>query len=393
MTQYSLTRSTLIMVPFILPLGMALDMYLPSMPFMSHALGAHPNQIKLTMSIFLFVFASGQLVMGSISDKVGRKKVLIGSLLCFILGSIICFFSLSLIPFIIGRILQALGACGSQVVALAMVRDQYHEKEATFMYTALKGSMAIAPIAAPLVGAYLQTIYGWQANFAALGLYGLLLLYLGTTQLKETLKEIKPTRSILQTYKNFINPTFLYFCWCAMATQAAMFSYFLLSPYYYINLHELSLPQFALLFSLNSCVFFCTGLFSGKMIYKWGFYKSSVIAALLFLLSGLMMTVGHFNFNHFTVLLLPNLFASSSAAIMLGASTAGAIMPFKDNAGKASAIYGCVEFMGGGFIGSLTLSTSTISVIPLASCLIIMGLTILIFPRVFRTSIPDYYSS
>lgn len=380
------------MIPFMLPLGMALDIYLPSMPYIGQDLGASTHQVELTMSVFLFFFAVGQLVIGTLADNFGRKKILLASLLSFTLGSIICCFSLSIIPFLFGRILQALGACGSQVITLAMVRDQYQEKEATLLFTILKGSMSIAPIAAPLVGAYLQTLYGWQANFAVLALYGSLLLYLCLTRLKETLLTKKSAPSLFATYKGFLKPNFLYFCWCAMMTQAAMFGYFLLSPYYYINQFGLSLSHFAILFSVNSCAFLLAGLMSGKLIYKLGFQHTTLIAALMFLLSGLMMYFGHYHYNHYAVLLLPNLLASGSAAIMLGASTSGALMPYQDNAGKASALYGCIEFMGGGLIGSLTLSGKEISILPLASCLILLSLSIFIFYFSFisRAGLPNY---
>ena len=93
----------------------------------------------------------------------------------------------------------------------------------------------------------------------------------------------------------------------------------------------------------------------------------------MLIVSGSMMIFGDYASDHYFVLFLPNLIASSSAAIMLGASASGAMMPFKHNAGAAAAMFGCMEFIGGGFVGSSVIRDNTISVIPLAVCLMTLG--------------------
>jgi len=362
----------LLFIPFVLPLGLALDLYLPSIPSMLNAFDASSQSIQLTMSVFLYTYGLGQLLMGPASDRWGRRNILLVSIILFSGGSIICFSADTLSIFMGGRILQALGACGTQVVSLAMVRDRYEGKPATIIFTALKGAMSIAPIIAPILGAFLQMHYGWRANFLVLTLYGLGMLGLGLYGLKET----KPLGVRTKISWKFINAHFLYFCFCAIATQAAMFGYFSLSPRYFMTQFGLSEAQFALLFSANACIFLVTGILAGKVIFYLGFRKSTCIAAGMMLLSGLAMAYGHFNYTHYYVLFIPNLLASSSAAMMLGASTSGALMPYKENAGSASALLGCLEFMGGGLIGSLAIMGKTISALPLAICLVMLGTTI-----------------
>ncbi len=377
----------LLMIPFVLPLGLALDLYLPSVPSMATALETNAVNIQLTLTVFMYCFGFGQLIVGPITDRFGRLRILLASIVLFTIGSIICTTADTMSVLLTGRILQAFGACGSQVVAFAMVRDQYDGKNATLIFTSLKGAMAIAPIGAPVLGAFLQIYYGWQANFAVLSLYGLGALLLAFFFLKETKpkatidqqvanrffgKYIKPYKAILS------NPEFLYFGACGLATQAAMFGYFSLSPRYFILLHGLSESQFAMLFSANAVAFLLTSIVAGKFIYRLGFKKSTLIGALMLIISGACMVCGDYSSDHYFVLFLPNLIASSSAALMLGASASGAMMPFKQNAGAAAAMFGCMEFIGGGFVGSTVIRNNTISVIPLAVCLIALGIGIVL---------------
>ncbi|MBS0288312.1 MAG: multidrug effflux MFS transporter, partial [Proteobacteria bacterium] len=346
-----------LMIPLVLPLGFALDLYLPSIPSMVKALDSTPLEIQLTLTLFMYCFGFGQLIVGPITDKFGRICVLKASWVCFIAGSALCTFSQSLIALLIGRALQAFGACGTQVVAFALVRDQYDGKSATLIYTTLKGAMAIAPIGAPILGAFLQVNFGWQANFAVLSLYGISALVLCTFALKESPGFLRQTASL--NWSTYLNPyltilscrEFLYFAICGLATQAAMFGYFSLSPQYFVKLHGLTELEFANLFSINAFIFLLTSLIGGKFVYKLGFKKCTLLGAALLFFSGSLMLMGDHHFNHPYVLFLPNLIASSAASMMLGAAASGAMMPFKQNAGSAAALFGCFEFIGGASIG------------------------------------------
>lgn len=382
MSTRPLSHTIFLMIPFILPLGMALDLYLPSMPSMADVFKANSSEIQLTMSIFLFTYGLGQLFIGPASDRFGRRKPLLASIILFICGSLLCTFSTSITMLLAGRVLQALGACGCQVITLARMRDLFEGKEATIIFTALKGATSLAPIAAPILGAFLQITYGWQANFIALSLFGIFIFILGFYVLKETHagSSLPLLSQYIKPYHIIINkhPSFFYFSGCAIATQAAMFGYFSLSPRYFMIHFNLSEMQFAALFSGNAAIFLLTGLWGGKIVHHLGFYKATLLGACMLCLSGTAMFYGHYFFHHPMVLFLPNLIASSSAALMLGASTSGGLLPFKNTAGAASALLGCLEFMGGALIGSMAIAGENISVLPLASILTLSGFIILI---------------
>lgn len=382
-----ITATILLMIPFVLPLGLALDLYLPSIPSMVDALHVSSGKIQLTMSLFLYTFGFGQLLVGPMADSFGRRRVILLSTSLFILGGIICATTQSINILIAGRVLQALGACGTQVVAMAMVRDRNNGQEATIIFTSLKAAMALAPIAAPILGAFVQTHYGWQTNFWVLVSYGVALWLLGYTKLEETLKQrivFSFTQRLQKPFLHFIkHPPFLYFSGCAMVAQAAMFGYFSLSPRFFMMEYGLPVSTFAILFSCNAAFFLTTGSIIGKLIYRFGFRQSTLLGAYMLCFSAALMLLGHFTFDHYFILFIPNLLASASAAMLLGASASGALLPFKNNIGAASALFGAIEFIGGGLLGSLAIKGEIVSVLPLGSLLLAMGLSIILINQRF----------
>ncbi len=376
------TATILLMIPFVLPLGLALDLYLPSIPSMVDALHVSSGKIQLTMSLFLYAFGFGQLLVGPMADSFGRRRVILFSTSLFILGGFICATTHSINILISGRILQALGACGTQVVAMAMVRDRYAGQDATIIFTSLKAAMALAPIAAPILGAFIQTHYGWQTNFIVLICYGIALWMLGYHKLQETLKQrilFSFKERLQKPFHHFVkHPQFLYFSGCAMVAQAAMFGYFSLSPRFFMMEYELPVSTFAILFSCNAAFFLTTGSMIGKLIYRFGFRQSTLFGAYMLCVSAAMMLLGHYAFDHYFILFIPNLLASASSAMLLGASASGALLPFKNNVGAASALFGAIEFIGGGLLGSLAIKGEIASVLPLGLLLLAMGLSIIV---------------
>ncbi len=170
-------------------LGFAListDLFLPAIPTIATALTAAPGTIELTISSYLLGFSFGQLLWGPIGDRYGRRGPIAAGLLLFIMGSAGCALSGSASALIGWRILQALGACASVVLARAMVRDLHAGPRAAQMMSTLMAIMAVAPLLGPLVGGGILAVAGWRAIFGALVVIGLLTL-VALFSLNETL--------------------------------------------------------------------------------------------------------------------------------------------------------------------------------------------------------------
>ena len=170
----------------------AITIFLPSLPSMAGDLGTSQALVQMTVSAYLGAFAIAQLVVGPISDAIGRRKPLIAGLILFTLGSIACAAAPTIDILIGARMAQAIGGCACLVVGRAIVRDTTDGAAATRAMAYLGMSLAVAPMLAPLLGGQLETAFGWQSNFLFTALLGGLTLIATILTLDETLPMRSP---------------------------------------------------------------------------------------------------------------------------------------------------------------------------------------------------------
>jgi MFS transporter, DHA1 family, multidrug resistance protein len=151
---------------------LAMDIYLPSMPAMSRALAATPEEVQLTLSVYMFGWGAAQLIVGPLSDRFGRRPTLSIGLVLFTLATIVCALSRDITTLIAARFVQAATMATVAVVPRAIVRDLYAGDRAAHMLSTMMLVLAVAPVLAPILGAELQIRFGWQASFALVALYG-----------------------------------------------------------------------------------------------------------------------------------------------------------------------------------------------------------------------------
>src|SRR5579872_6641662 len=144
------------------------DMYLPSLPNIARELAASEAQVQLTISSYLFGFAVGQILYGPVSDRHGRKPVLLAAIGIYCAASLACALSTSIETLIVARAFQALGGSGGIVLARAVVRDLYSGSRAARELSLIGSVMALAPVLAPIAGGVLQTGFGWRSIFFTL---------------------------------------------------------------------------------------------------------------------------------------------------------------------------------------------------------------------------------
>ena len=125
-------------------------------------------RVQLTLSVFLAGFACGQIFYGPLSDRYGRRPIMLGGLIVYCAGSIGCVFAQSIEVLIAARFVQALGACAGPVIGRAVVRDIWGASESARIIAYMGGAMAIAPLLGPTLGGFLTVLFGWQSNFAFL---------------------------------------------------------------------------------------------------------------------------------------------------------------------------------------------------------------------------------
>src|ERR1700735_1707953 len=147
---------------------LTMDMYLPSLPAIGQALDASTVQGQLTISSYLIGFACGQILYGPLSDRIGRRPVILAALVLYAAASVVCAIAQSIHVLIAVRFVQALGGAGCIVLARAAVRDLYSGVRAGREMSLMGSITAFAPIVAPAIGGVLQTAFGWRASFVLL---------------------------------------------------------------------------------------------------------------------------------------------------------------------------------------------------------------------------------
>jgi len=212
----------------------ALHMVVPALPLLATAFDESPAQVQLVLTLYLAGIAGGQLVYGPLSDRFGRRPVLIAGLVLFLAGTLLCGLAWSLAALIFGRVLQACGACAGIVLGRAIIRDVYEREAAARGLAIVMMAMSLAPGISPAIGAYLAEWVDWRAIFAVLGILGAIVLALTVARLGET--NLHPARLHLvgmaaTCIALLRSPQFLGFALCSACTSASWFTFIASAPH------------------------------------------------------------------------------------------------------------------------------------------------------------------
>jgi DHA1 family bicyclomycin/chloramphenicol resistance-like MFS transporter len=173
--------------------ALSIDMFLPSLPAIATAFAAPPATVQLTVTLFLVAFAVAQLVYGPLSDRYGRRGVLIGGLALYTVAGLACAVAPGVGVLVAARVLQALGGGSGPVVARAVVRDLYDRDRAARVFSYMSMAQSLNPMLAPVLGGYVHEAFGWRAVFWVLAGAGALLTALMALGVRETNVRRDPT--------------------------------------------------------------------------------------------------------------------------------------------------------------------------------------------------------
>ncbi len=341
---------------FILLLGalvafgpLAIDLYLPALPAIAVGLMATPVAVQSSITVFLAGFALGMLFYGPVSDRYGRRKVMLTGIALFTLASLACLLATAIEPLIIARFIQALGGGAASVLARAVVRDTCAPCEALRKLSLMAMVTAIAPLLAPLIGSALLAGFGWRGPFAALLLWGLLSLLVVWRILPETLPpERRGQISLAAAFASYgqllLDPVAIGLLLAGGLSFAAMFAYITASPFYFMELQGFSPLAYGALFAANALGIFAANYLNSRMVKSRGAVVMAGVGCWSALSGGLVLLLAVEGGDSVSGV-VAGLFVVVSMTGLLGANCVGRLMArYPQNAGAAAALFGAGQF-------------------------------------------------
>ncbi|QTO02256.1 multidrug effflux MFS transporter [Aggregatibacter sp. 2125159857] len=329
------------------------DLYLPSLPQLAQFFATTPSMTQLTLTTAMIGLAVGQLLLGPMSDKFGRKKPLILSLVIYIISTVCIIFSPNVETMIVLRVVQGLSSAGSVVISRAVATDLYRGREMTRFFGLLMTINGIAPIISPILGSLLLEYVSWKGVFVFLALIGLVVLVF-CFRLKESLMpENRLSGSILSTFSTFgiivKNRLFMSYVGIESFLLGAMFAYIAASPFILQSFYGLSAFAFSLCFGANGAALVIGSNIGGKLPNRTalslgvlGFFVAALYTIILLLIQPYWFFV---EIGFFSMLLMMGLTFPAISSLAMESE--------RQYAGSASALLGFSPFFLGGVVSPL----------------------------------------
>ncbi|AHX31368.1 Multidrug resistance protein MdtL [Aeromonas hydrophila] len=350
----------LLLVLLVLFSPLAIDIYLPAIPQMAEQLGAEVTLMQGTITWFLFSMGLGQLLVGPLADRYGRKPIALGGVLLYGLSALGAGFAASLGELMLARVLQGFGACATSVAAFSVVRDSYGPKKSGQMISYLNGAICFIPALAPLLGGWLTAKAGWSANFWFMAGYAVIVGSWLLWRMPETRPEETSSSGPLISWSRYSpvlrSPSFLFNATLCMLAMAVILAYVTAAPVQLMVKLGLDMSGFSYWFTANAALNILACFLAPRFIARVGPRRTLRIGLLVLLLSAIALTLA-MHIEHPLAMMGPVFLSSIGFAMILGAAAGMALAPFGHCAGTAAALLGLFQMSGSGalvgFIGVL----------------------------------------
>ncbi len=348
---------------------MTMSVFLPSLPAMTEEFGTSYGVMQLSVSLYLGFTALVQLLVGPVSDKYGRRAVILGSIGLFLLATVGCMLATDAVTFLVFRMLQAAVAT-TMALSRAIIRDIVPERESAAMIGYVTMGMSLVPMIAPSIGGVLETAFGWRATFAFLLLAGSALWLLCYFDQGETnrSKGLSFAAQITEYPELFTSRRFWGYALSAAFSSGAFFAFLGGAPYVATKIYDLPASSVGLLLGVPAVGYFFGNMLSGRFSVRIGINRMILIGATL-LVSGLGVSLlltlsglgGLYSFVGFCV------FVGLGNGMVLPNANAGLLSVRPHLAGTAAGVGGAVMIGGGAGLAAVagTLLQGSQSSLPL----------------------------
>ncbi|MNZ59616.1 Inner membrane transport protein YdhC [compost metagenome] len=353
-----------------------INILLPSFPALAAKFNTPTSDVALSISLFTLVFSISQLVAGPLSDKWGRKEVLLGCITLSILGAIGCALASDYLTFLLFRSVQAMG-CGFFVLGHALVEDLFDEQDRArvrLYYMTLSGSFVAL---SPLIGSWLQTTFNWQGSFYGFALMALGMLIHAFCILPS--KSASPHRapvSIIGTLKSIAgNRDFLRYWWIAALVFACYFALISVTPLIFMDALKLSEYQYALVLMVYGVAYLLGGVAASFLQKRISLSRQINFGLGLLLVAGVLLTlIVSYETITTVTLLIPMLISALAVTLVRPAAISAAMLLFSSSAGTAASAGNSIMFFTAAISSAALAQTGTHLLMTIAVSFIVFGL-------------------
>jgi len=328
---------------------LTMDMYLPSLPAIGRALDASTAAVQLTISSYLLGFAVGQILYGPLSDRVGRRPVILAALVIYVAATVVCAVAQTIGILIALRFVQALGGAGCIVLARAAVRDLYSGERAGRELSLMGSITAFAPIVAPAIGGLLQDAFGWRASFYLLVVFALVAGATAARFLPETLRQRASGpfsfgamgalyRSVL------VHRGFLANLGILVAAFVGLFAWISGAPFVMQGLYAMTPVAFGAAYAVGAAGYMVGAYVAARVVMRLGLDRTVGMGAVIMAAGGLAMAASvALGLSSVAWLVGTMTIYLAGMGLVLPQTQAGALTPFADRAGTASSLLGFAQ--------------------------------------------------
>lgn len=333
------------------------DLYLPGLPALSAEFGGAVGRAQLTLSGLILAFGLGQLLLGPMSDRFGRRPVLLAGLGLYVVGSVCSAHATGMDVLIFGRVLQGIGLAASVVCARAMVRDLYEPLRGTVVMSRAQSGLGLFALASPIVGGLLAGTLGWRWALAATGIVAALALALVAWRLPETLQRrnpraLEPARMARTWGRMLRHPTFLAWSLLLTCTYGGLYTFLASSSFVYIEVLGSTRPVYGLFLASASVSYLAGTIVCRRWITRHGIARTVRRAAAFSLAGGVgMAALSLAGLTSPWAICLPQLVFNFGHGMHQPCGQAGVVGPFPEAAGAASALSGFMSAAAAFLIG------------------------------------------
>jgi DHA1 family bicyclomycin/chloramphenicol resistance-like MFS transporter len=349
------------------------DLYLASLPGMAADFGVSPAAVQQTLSLFVFGFGTAQLVSGPLSDRYGRRPVLISGLALYLVSGLACALTPSLDWLIAARFVQAVGCCTAVVVARAIVRDAYAPAEGARVMARALSLLALAPIFGPILGGYLQVAFGWRAAFVALALAGAAMWLASMRHLTESNSQLNSDAMrpghLVATYRDVLRtPAFWAFALPGSLSYASIFVFISGTPFVLIKVLGVPTQYYGYLFAVGVLGYLGGTLICRRLLGRIGVPRVLALGTSLGMLSGIgFLILVLAGVSHWTLVVMAQFVVMTAHGINFPCAQSGSMAPFPEKAGAAAGLFGCLVMYAALAAGTWVGGSHDGTLLPLAS--------------------------